>query len=420
MKSLILVVGIWASFLVDSGRAFMKSNYYENFTLSIPPEQREDNSNIPRLQAYGETPPYSGTCWQISKTTITSSDPTAYKSIRDAGRGRRKIWDRNWNRWKTVNAYLFKASYKDNPEVEFQVDPSIGYYASREASTWLAKMYGRIPKIFRGCVREFWILPGDHKQGAGGSPHGTLGPSVMTHLDYAKDKQRQGNIEELFLHESSHACLDHLRKTPAWRQAVAWDRYKYISYYAQQNPDREDLSESSTSWYAVRIKRDRQPANDIKTTEATIRNRMDYFDKTLGGKLNPVKPINPTGAPPTKVPPSTCINENQSCDYWARYGECEKNPGYMKIKCKKACDVCGTGQDYYLETRKTSCSGGNLIKDKETCIGACGDLKIPKKSILGGYPCYKDSRGYCYQNGHNGAGASMVCTNKGSAAPPSV
>ena len=87
-------------------------------------------------------------------------DPTAYKSIRDAGRGTRQIWDRNWNRWKNVNAYLFKASYNDNPEVEFQVDPSIGYYASLEASTWLAKMYGRIPMIFRGCVREFWILPG--------------------------------------------------------------------------------------------------------------------------------------------------------------------------------------------------------------------------------------------------------------------
>ena len=73
-----------------------------------------------------------------------------------------------------------------------------------------------------------------------------------------------------------------------------------------------------------------------------------------------------------------------------------------------------------METRgKTSCSGGNLISDKETCITACDDLKIPKKSILGGYVCYKDSRGYCYQNGHNGAGASMVCTNKGSAAPPS-
>ena len=71
-------------------------------------------------------------------------------------------------------------------------------------------------------------------------------------------------------------------QTSAWKQAVAWDRYKYISYYAQQNPDREDLSESSTSWYAVRIKRNRQPENDIRTTEATIRNRMNYFDKTLG------------------------------------------------------------------------------------------------------------------------------------------
>ena len=74
----------------------------------------------------------------------------------------RKLWDRNWNRWKDVNAYLFKASYNDNPDVEFQVDPSIGYYASLEASTWLAEMYGRIPKIFRGCVREFWILPGNN------------------------------------------------------------------------------------------------------------------------------------------------------------------------------------------------------------------------------------------------------------------
>ena len=53
------------------------------------------------------------------------------------------------------------------------------------------------------------------------------------------------------------------------------------------------------------------------------------------------------------VPPSACINENQSCDYWARYGECEKNPGYMKIKCKKACDVCGKISNCYIGTGKT-------------------------------------------------------------------
>ena len=41
-------------------------------------------------------------------------------------------------------------------------------------------------------------------------------------------------------------------------------------------------------------------------------------------------------------PPSNCKNENKHCDYWARTGECQKNPGYMLVKCKKACNVCGS------------------------------------------------------------------------------
>ena len=41
------------------------------------------------------------------------------------------------------------------------------------------------------------------------------------------------------------------------------------------------------------------------------------------------------------VTPSGCENENPSCDQWANNGECDKNPGYMLISCKKACKVCG-------------------------------------------------------------------------------
>ena len=50
------------------------------------------------------------------------------------------------------------------------------------------------------------LIAGDHGQGAGGSA--TNGPSIMVHLDYAVDKRQKGNIEELFIHEASHACLD--------------------------------------------------------------------------------------------------------------------------------------------------------------------------------------------------------------------
>ena len=57
---------------------------------------------------------------------------------------------------------------------------------------------------------------------------------------------------------------------------------KFISRYAKDNPTREDVSESSTSWFATRKRTDRQPANDVRITEATIPNRMNYFDKHLG------------------------------------------------------------------------------------------------------------------------------------------
>ena len=69
------------------------------------------------------------------------------------------------------------------------------------------------------------------------------------------------------------------------------------------------------------------------------------------------------------------------------------------------------------EKGKISCSNGDFITDAETCKKACDDLKIPKQSILGGYVCYKDGKGYCYQNGYNGAGASMICKKWSSSTP---
>ena len=103
-------------------------------------------------------------CFCVFETILSifnlCKDPTSYTSIRATGRGRRQLYDRN-SGWKNVNAYLFKASYNDQADIEFQVDPEVNERNSLDASTWLAEMYGRIPKAFRDCVKEFWILPGN-------------------------------------------------------------------------------------------------------------------------------------------------------------------------------------------------------------------------------------------------------------------
>lgn len=38
------------------------------------------------------------------------------------------------------------------------------------------------------------------------------------------------------------------------------------------------------------------------------------------------------------------IHNDQDCESWARSGECDKNPSWMKPNCKKSCKICsGSG-----------------------------------------------------------------------------
>ena len=55
------------------------------------------------------------------------------------------------------------------------------------------------------------------------------------------------------------------------------------------------------------------------------------------------------------------------------------------------------------------CSEGTQITDETTCREACRTLNIPQAEILGYNKCYKDRHEKCYQNGHQGSGASMIC-----------
>ena len=92
-------------------------------------------------------------------------DPTSFKVLKTTKQRYRHIFDWNLNDqtgsgWKYVNAYCYKAYYNDQKFIEFQIDPSIGSDVAHETSAWLAEMLGRVPIVFRGCVRTFMIAPG--------------------------------------------------------------------------------------------------------------------------------------------------------------------------------------------------------------------------------------------------------------------
>jgi len=319
-----------------SGQAIRQDDwhFYENIKISIPPEERYDRNDL-SVNADGETPPYYGTCWEISRDTITPADATSYKSIKEAEREYAQIYDRNHG-WKYVNCYVFMASYDDQPDIKFLVDPEIQKQDALDFSTRNAEMFGRIPMFFRSCVKLFWILPGDHGQGAGGFESYGDGAGVMVHLDYGENKFARGNVEELFLHESAHACLDPMfEDTIEWKEAMAADG-KFISKYAKNYPDREDVAESATSWYATRIQTERQPVSDVDLTESTIPNRMNLFDEIFGCE--------------DKLPAKRCEKIKSR-------GKCSKKG--PQRKCKKTCGLCGL-------TQQVQVSCGNHQAD--TCL----------------------------------------------------
>ena len=35
-----------------------------------------------------------------------------------------------------------------------------------------------------------------------------------------------------------------------------------------------------------------------------------------------------------------CVDDHEECEFWAKEGECEKNPNYMLTSCAKSCSVC--------------------------------------------------------------------------------
>ena len=72
------------------------------------------------------------------------------------------------------------------------------------------------------------------------------------------------------------------------------------------------------------------------------------------------------------IPPN-CENNHPSCNYWAGIGECEANPGYMLKKCKKSCQVCGSASTTITTTtaETPNCKDDNTNCQYWASVGEC-------------------------------------------------
>ncbi len=216
-------------------------------------------------------PPFLGTI-DIDPNIITPSDPTSFQSASYAEQGSRMMFDRRVNDWITVNAYLFDASFDDGLIVEIQVNPEFG---SSDAALTEAQKYGsvigQLPTALRTDLETVWIHKGTEPFGGGNN-------NLLIHTGQADLYATDGILEETLMHEASHTSLDAYHESVSgWLDAQTADD-EFISIYARDNPDREDIAESFLAYLAVRYRSGRISQSLYDTISQTMPNRIAYFD----------------------------------------------------------------------------------------------------------------------------------------------
>ena len=253
---------------------------------------------------HAQTPPYAGTIF-IAPGMITSTDCSNLLTVTPAGTGSRVVFDRRVNTWVTINAYLFDVLWDDSLRSQAVVNPE---FTPAEAATQAQKyawMLGQLPYCLRTDVDEIWIHKGNNDWGGGNQ-------SVLIHTDRAAFYENLGIAEETLMHEAVHTSLDaqHALST-GWINAQTLDG-NFISTYAQQFPQREDLAETFVPWLAVRHFSGRITQAQLQTITQTIPNRLAYLDAQVFN-LHPI-PCTPssviprTQLPSVKVYPNPCSN----------------------------------------------------------------------------------------------------------------
>lgn len=299
-------------------------------------------------------PPFSGTIF-LDPDIIVDSDPTTFQSVVAAGLGNRWMFDRRVNNWVHLNAFLFKASYSDGLGIEIQVNSEFGDQASAwaEASKY-APIIGRLPTCLRVSVQTVWIHKGTQPFGGGNN-------NLLIHTGQADQYEESGILEETLVHEATHTSLDAVHvSAPRWIAAQIADG-EFISTYARDYPDREDLAETFLLYLAFWHRSERISLSLSNTISQTIPNRIAYLHG-LNLDMNPVVP------PPSPTPAPMDLSTLQG----AFIGNC-----YAQDSSDRLSQI---GQVSVLLGKKGVFTGSVILEAKR--IGICGQFDSDGGAIL--------------------------------------
>lgn len=219
----------------------------------------------------------------LTPDAITPESPSDFIEVTFTGLEDKETFDRRVNDFVTNPSYMFRATFQCAPEpVDVIVNAEYAQEQALQEAKRFAYLLGQMPVGLRGLVREIWVHDGNEAAGGGNY-------SILVHSVYADENK--DFIEEVFAHEGAHTSLDYdqggVVDQTLWAKAVASDG-RFISGYAEEFPEREDIAESYGAFLIWALHRDQglfpESAAEI---EALIPARLQYFE-SLGPNFGPL------------------------------------------------------------------------------------------------------------------------------------
>ena len=215
---------------------------------------------------------------------ITNKDPTTLQNLVFVEEKLMETFDRRFKstqlikrrilhgKMNVANHFVFKATFENDHKVTVAVNAEFKTKGKAEKTALkYIKIVGQLPTFLREGINFIVIHKGKANWGGGAR-------KIYIHTG---DLNHKFN-EETMVHEAGHAALDWnglgLVNHAEWGAMQLADK-KFISEYAQQYPDQEDVAETILWWIAVRCKPDKISKKNYKKVLEAIPNRLKYFDE---------------------------------------------------------------------------------------------------------------------------------------------
>ena len=216
-------------------------------------------------------PPFEGTIF-IESNIITDLDPTSLLSVEYKRNSVETSYDRREGKWTKDEMFIFNVKYPTK-SVRFRVNSEFGNVAAAKNQVqFYASSIGRLPPVLLQDLETVTIHKGVNLYGGGNN-------DILIHTGQTKEYLRQDILEETLFHEACHTSLDErIYKNSLWIEAQKNDP-EFISKYAEDYPQREDVAESCLMYYGLRFREDRLSKAVRTKIQDAIPERIKFFDE---------------------------------------------------------------------------------------------------------------------------------------------